>query len=447
MRKYLVGVIALLALTLTSPGLVAVASGSSNPWQNAAARVTFPVYQPTETLGFKLTRVNVQQCGYGGNTSVDAGYSKGSGKQRAVFGLTEASPQFCGDAGESITVGSADVNGIEVPVQVFCYSPGPKCTVEDGFTNGFLLYVRRPGSNRTVIAAYSSHVALDDLLKVVRSLAGVSKPVAASPPASTASGRCSKAEATAVAKRLHLGNADSLSNPVFQVLCGAFLGPGSRAMVASLSIPSCGRTAGWVVLRWTGGAWQLVLTRNNGADLAAVGSDIRETMFVLRPGDAHCFPTGGTRARTWHWNGVRFVASAWKQVAPGKATAPAGAATGGYFKTPSGNIQCGYVSTGVYCGIKSGLNPPPPSRGPGCSRSNRVSLGATGRTHTGRSICPGEDEGDAGPFAGEGVARVLGYGTTWSGGGVRCTSAATGLTCRNRSGHGFFLSRERWRAY
>jgi len=43
------------------------------------------------------------------------------------------------------------------------------------------------------------------------------------------------------------------------------------------------------------------------------------------------------------------------------------------------------------------------------------------------------------------VARVLDYGTTWSGGGVRCTSAATGLTCRNRSGHGFFLSRERWR--
>jgi Family of unknown function (DUF6636) len=43
--------------------------------------------------------------------------------------------------------------------------------------------------------------------------------------------------------------------------------------------------------------------------------------------------------------------------------------------------------------------------------------------------------------------RVLGYGTTWSGGGLRCTSAVNGLICRNKSGHGFFLSRERWRAF
>ena len=30
------------------------------------------------------------------------------------------------------------------------------------------------------------------------------------------------------------------------------------------------------------------------------------------------------------------------------------------------------------------------------------------------------------------------------GGGLRCTSATTGLTCRNQDGHGFFLSRENW---
>jgi hypothetical protein len=42
---------------------------------------------------------------------------------------------------------------------------------------------------------------------------------------------------------------------------------------------------------------------------------------------------------------------------------------------------------------------------------------------------------------------VLGYGKTWSGGGLRCTSAFKGLTCRNKSGHGFFLSRAHWRSF
>ena len=37
---------------------------------------------------------------------------------------------------------------------------------------------------------------------------------------------------------------------------------------------------------------------------------------------------------------------------------------------------------------------------------------------------------------------MLGYGATWGGGGLRCTSATTGLTCRNQDGHGFFVSRE-----
>ena len=55
--------------------------------------------------------------------------------------------------------------------------------------------------------------------------------------------------------------------------------------------------------------------------------------------------------------------------------------------------------------------------------------------------------GDAGPFAGEATARTLAYGTAWDGGGIRCASAFTGLTCRNGSGHGFFLSRESWKTF
>ena len=141
------------------------------------------------------------------------------------------------------------------------------------------------------------------------------------------------------------------------------------------------------------------------------------------------------------------------------AASPTHAATSafkyGFFKTPSANIQCSYGyftdsranQSYVVCGIVSGLKPPPPRRGPKCSVSNRVSLGVKGRAHTGRSICPGEDEGDAGPFAGQSTAKVLGYGASWHGAGLRCTSELKGLTCRNPAGHGFFLSRAHWRSF
>jgi len=45
------------------------------------------------------------------------------------------------------------------------------------------------------------------------------------------------------------------------------------------------------------------------------------------------------------------------------------------------------------------------------------------------------------------VYRTLAYGRTWRHGGFTCSSARTGLTCRDGHGHGLFLSRESWRAW
>ena len=440
----------LAALGLGSPAL---AADGGDPWPVAAARVNFPIYRPSVTLGFVPGPVVVERCGSSGNTWVRASYSKGTGDRKAVFGFDESYPQHCGDAGERMTVASAEVNGATVEIEVYCYSPGPKCTVEDGFANGFHVELRGAGPKQTLIGAYSTHVRLPDLLKMLRSLTAVAKPPPAPAPVSPASGSCSKAESTRVVERLHLGNADDpdVPNPVTQALCGPFFGAGSQAMVASLTIPSCGRTAGWVVFRRVAGTWQLVLSRNNGADLDVVGSGIRETQFVLRPSDSHCFPTGGTRSRIWRWNGTRFTASAWKHTA-GAPAAGSSASPSGYLKTPSGNIVCVYwlgtTPPAIGCRMKSGLEPKPATDRPGCPRTEDVTLRATGRpTIGGRSICPGEDEGDAGPLAYDAVARVLAYGKTWSGGGLRCASATTGLTCRNKSGHGFFLSRENWRQF
>ena len=97
------------------------------------------------------------------------------------------------------------------------------------------------------------------------------------------------------------------------------------------------------------------------------------------------------------------------------------------------------------CGIKSGLKPPPrPIHcDAGDPNDKRVSLTATGRA------VPVLCAGDPGPFLRRSRRRraCSPTGRAWSGGGITCTSATTGLTCRNRGGHGFFLSRERWRTF
>jgi len=123
----------------------------------------------------------------------------------------------------------------------------------------------------------------------------------------------------------------------------------------------------------------------------------------------------------------------------------------GYFETPSGNIQCDYLFPGrdtyVRCGVRSGLKPPPPKRGPACSRPRWVALFLSGRPAFEHSHCPGEDEGDSGPFfetradAHPPHYLVLAYGKTFHAGAMTCVSATGGLTCRASSGHGFFLSR------
>jgi hypothetical protein len=111
------------------------------------------------------------------------------------------------------------------------------------------------------------------------------------------------------------------------------------------------------------------------------------------------------------------------------------------FRTPSKNIACAFYPASITgravfrCDLLSGLKPEP-------KRHCDVDW-------TGASMGP---SGKAGPTcAGDTVydrrAPVLGYGRTWSYGGVVCASRATGLTCRNRERHGFFLSRASWRVF
>jgi hypothetical protein len=109
------------------------------------------------------------------------------------------------------------------------------------------------------------------------------------------------------------------------------------------------------------------------------------------------------------------------------------------FRTPSKNIACAFYPASITgravfrCDLLSGLKPEP-------ARHCDVDW-------TGASMGP---RGKAGPTcAGDTVydrsAPILAYGRTWSYGGIVCTSRSSGLTCRNRNSHGFFLSRSSWR--
>ncbi|CAN5282495.1 hypothetical protein BH20ACT13_BH20ACT13_25690 [soil metagenome] len=128
------------------------------------------------------------------------------------------------------------------------------------------------------------------------------------------------------------------------------------------------------------------------------------------------------------------------------AGAPAARSThsaSSYFVTPSRNILCLWSATVdarprtfLRCQIGTGLNPRP-KRPPDCDTDwgFGLTLLNVGRAEV---LC-----------AGDTIWRrwkpVLTYGTTWRKRGFTCRSAFVGLTCRNTDGHGFFLSRERWR--
>jgi hypothetical protein len=122
-----------------------------------------------------------------------------------------------------------------------------------------------------------------------------------------------------------------------------------------------------------------------------------------------------------------------------------------YFETPSGKIVCalvsptpGFGSDSVGCEVTIGLKRPIPKSGPSCRRTKYVGseFGLGGKGPAIVTPCA-----DSHIFAHPYSISVLSYGQTLKGGGIACSEATTGLTCRNRSGHGFFLSPAHWHTF
>jgi hypothetical protein len=105
------------------------------------------------------------------------------------------------------------------------------------------------------------------------------------------------------------------------------------------------------------------------------------------------------------------------------------------FRMPSGNIACGYSTdfgpVTLRCDILSGLRPEPRGR---CELDwTGLSMGRG----SARPTCAGDTVYDR-------KAPVLKYGGVWKRGPFTCVSLLIGLSCVNSTGHGFFLSKERW---
>jgi hypothetical protein len=112
------------------------------------------------------------------------------------------------------------------------------------------------------------------------------------------------------------------------------------------------------------------------------------------------------------------------------------------FQTPSGNIACmaddvdGNGRWELRCDVAQRDWRGPSARDCELDSGDALGMSATGRPYW---VCHGDTVLGSGP--------VLGYGSTWRGGGVTGSCAREGVTCRNRAQHGFFLSRASYRVF
>jgi hypothetical protein len=130
------------------------------------------------------------------------------------------------------------------------------------------------------------------------------------------------------------------------------------------------------------------------------------------------------------------------------ATAPVGAGEApsrvvglSSFQSPTGNIGCAIAGGLARCYIVS-RSWRPPARPSSCPTEVDYGQGLeVGASGAGRLVC-------AGDTARNPASARLAYRTAAEAEGFVCVSRATGMTCTDRaSGHGFELSRERYRVF
>jgi hypothetical protein len=136
-------------------------------------------------------------------------------------------------------------------------------------------------------------------------------------------------------------------------------------------------------------------------------------------------------------------------IGAGSAVPTASASTLPGFRSPTANIRCFALvghSGGLLCTLgRSAYAELLQARcidgGRGVDWHGFV-LGTAG---AGAVNCSGGIQYD--PATDHPVTPSLVYGSRWRHGTFTCLSRVAGVTCRNRAGHGLFLSRDTWRAW
>ena len=125
----------------------------------------------------------------------------------------------------------------------------------------------------------------------------------------------------------------------------------------------------------------------------------------------------------------------------------AGAASGAsahhytFFESPTRNLGCVILDRTARCDIVQ-RSWSPPRRPKSCPKEVDFGQGLTvSASGPARLVCAGDTALDP-------TAPILAYGQVDASGALVCSSAIAGMSCRSiRSGHGFFISRERYRLF
>jgi hypothetical protein len=117
------------------------------------------------------------------------------------------------------------------------------------------------------------------------------------------------------------------------------------------------------------------------------------------------------------------------------------AAPSPFFASPSRNIGCVILGGTARCDIRQ-RSWHPPARPSSCPQVVDFGQGLeVARSGRARVVCAGDTSIDP-------RAPILAYGRSIARDGLVCASAPTGITCRStRTGHGFFISRQRYRLF
>jgi hypothetical protein len=168
MRKTLLLVVAGVAALSAATALA-----DNDPWPVANARLSYPIFKPVSTLGYKVSSFGFQPCP-GGRSKASLYATYGSyrgvlGNKTKGFGLFEGSPAICSDPAEWQAHGHVWIGGSKASLGVYC-DPSQKCPLASGREHGYILLWTR---GKTRIQMDSAHLALAGLLKVARSLVPV----------------------------------------------------------------------------------------------------------------------------------------------------------------------------------------------------------------------------------------------------------------------------------